>query len=83
MHHTVIICVGIFVQWLHEDFLGLKMLPFQSFACSQVCAEALVADLVPRQQHIMQGINVHDKYLMHLNISRSSRSSRTSSCFLQ
>ena len=81
---TVLFCVGIFVQWLHEEFLGLKMLPFQSFTCSLACAESLVTDLIPQQQHIMEGANLHDKHLVHLDISRPAKSSsRTSSCLLQ
>lgn len=75
---------GIYLQWLCEEFLGLKTLPFQSFACMQACAEALVADIVPCQQHIMQGTNTRDKHLVHLNISRPTKlSSRTPSCVLQ
>lgn len=79
----ICVCAGIFIQWLHEEFLGLKMLPFQSFACTPACATALINDLIPRQQHIVQDANRCDQHLVKLNTSKPARSSSRASCHLQ
>jgi len=74
--------VGVFVEWLHEEFLGLKMLPFQSFTCSSTCADALVKQLKPKQEHIMEDANPNNNYQLQLNSSAKS-TNRTSSCSIQ
>ena len=74
--------VGVFVEWLHEEFLGLKMLPFQSFTCSSTCADALVKQLKPKQEHIMEDANPHNNYQLRLNSSAKS-TNKTSSCSIQ
>lgn len=51
---SLAVCAAFRVRWLMESYLGLKHVPFEHFACSRSCADALARNFQKIQVRLIR-----------------------------